>query len=125
MLFCAKVRAFTAQRLKKVVLRSGGSLRIDTVIMNRIKIVDYLRGYSIFTIAIMHLIMGHLTGVSFKISMFGGAGVHVFILCSGFGLYLSYLGSPMNYGEFLKRRFGKVWIPYAIAVMLWGGGIYS
>ena len=23
--------------------------------------------------------------------------------------------------DFLKRRFAKVWVPYAIAVLLWGG----
>lgn len=87
--------------------------------MKKYEIVDFLRGYSIFTIALMHLLMGHLTGVYFKAALFGGAGVHVFILCSGFGLYLSYLKKPLGYDDFLKRRFGKVWIPYAIAVMLW------
>lgn len=83
-------------------------------------IVDYLRGYSIFTIALMHLVMGYATGVLSKAVAFGGAGVHVFILCSGFGLYLSYLKRPTSYSDFLKKRFGKVWVPYAIAVLLWG-----
>jgi peptidoglycan/LPS O-acetylase OafA/YrhL len=27
---------------------------------------------------------------------------------------------PLPYKDFLKRRFGKVWVPYAIAVLLWG-----
>lgn len=88
--------------------------------MKKYAIVDFLRGYSIFTIALMHLVMGNVTGVLSKAVAFGGAGVHVFILCSGFGLYLSYLKKPLGYGEFLKRRFGKVWVPYAIAVLLWG-----
>lgn len=88
--------------------------------MRKYAIVDFLRGYSIFTIALMHLVMGSVTGVLSKAASFGGAGVHVFILCSGFGLYLSYLRKPLGYGDFLKRRFGKVWVPYAIAVMLWG-----
>lgn len=88
--------------------------------MKKYAIVDFLRGYSIFTIALMHLVMGSVTGVLSKAVVFGGAGVHVFILCSGFGLYLSYLKKPLGYGEFLKRRFGKVWVPYAIAVLLWG-----
>lgn len=68
----------------------------------------------------MHLIAGSVTGVLAKAAAFGGAGVHVFILCSGFGLYLSYLKRPTSYSDFLKRRFGKVWVPYAIAVLLWG-----
>ena len=88
--------------------------------MEKYAIINFLRGYSIFTIALMHLVMGSLSGVMSKAAAFGGAGVHVFILCSGFGLYLSYLRKPLGYGDFLKRRFGKVWIPYAIAVLLWG-----
>lgn len=88
--------------------------------MKKYAIIDFLRGYSIFTIALMHLVMGSLTGILSKTAAFGGAGVHVFILCSGFGLYLSYLKKPVGYYDFLKRRFGKVWIPYAIAVLLWG-----
>ena len=88
--------------------------------MKRYNILDFLRGYSIFTIALVHLVMGNVTGVFFKATLFGGAGVHVFILCSGFGLYLSYLRKPLSYGYFLRRRFGKIWVPYAIAVLLWG-----
>ena len=88
--------------------------------MKKYTIVDFLRGYSIFTIALMHLVMGSLSGVLSKAAAFGGAGVHVFILCSGFGLYLSYLKKPLGYGDFLKRRFGKAWVPYAIVVLLWG-----
>ena len=88
--------------------------------MKQYAVIDFLRGYSIFTIALMHLLMGNVTGILLKATAFGGAGVHVFILCSGFGLYLSYLKRPTSYRDFLKRRFGKVWVPYAIAVLLWG-----
>lgn len=88
--------------------------------MKHFGIIDFLRGYSIFTIVLMHLLLGNVTGAFSKTLLFGGAGVHVFILCSGFGLYLSYLKKPLRYSDFLKRRFGKVWTPYAIAVLLWG-----
>ena len=88
--------------------------------MKKYLIVDYYRGWSVFTIALMHLLTGSVAGVLSKAAAFGGAGVHVFILCSGFGLYLSYLRKPLGYSNFLKRRFTKVWIPYAIAVLLWG-----
>ena len=88
--------------------------------MKKYAIIDFLRGYSILTIALMHLLMGNVTGILSKATAFGGAGVHVFILCSGFGLYLSYLKKPLRYTDFLNRRFIKVWVPYAIAVLLWG-----
>ena len=83
--------------------------------------MDFLRGFAIFTIALMHLVQGSLTGSLNKAASLGGAGVHVFILVSGFGLYLSYRKNPLGYGEFLRKRFGKVYWPYVAAVLLWGG----
>lgn len=82
-------------------------------------VIDFLRGFSIFTIVVMHLLQGYqLPNALYKITSFGGAGVHVFILCSGFGLYLSYLYKPLKYVEFLKRRFTKVYLPYIIIILL-------
>jgi peptidoglycan/LPS O-acetylase OafA/YrhL len=89
-------------------------------ILNRIQIIDFLRGISIFTIVLMHFCQGYASGVLSKALAFGGAGVHVFILCSGLGLYLSYLRKPIGYKDFLRKRFAKVYVPYAIAVLLWG-----
>lgn len=92
----------------------------DINVMNKkLEVVDFLRGIAIFTIAMMHLVQGSLEGVLNKAASFGGAGVHVFILCSGFGLYLSHLRKPLGYGEFLKKRFAKVYWPYAVAVVAW------
>lgn len=86
-------------------------------------VIDYLRGYSITTIVIMHLLHCYeLPDFMMKVIAFGGAGVHVFILCSGFGLYLSYLNRPLSYKEFLRRRFGRVYWPMAvvcICMALW------
>lgn len=85
----------------------------------RLDIVDFLRGYSIFTIVLMHLIQSYpISNMLMKASSFGGAGVHVFMLCSGFGLYLSYLNKPLTYPQFLKRRFLKVYLPYVIVITI-------
>ena len=84
----------------------------------RLKLIDFLKGFSIFTIVVMHLLQGYTGGMLNKALSFGGAGVHVFILCSGFGLYLSYLRKPLSYGIFLKRRFSKIYIPYILVVIL-------
>lgn len=87
--------------------------------MKRLLVVDFLRGFSIFTIVLMHLVQSYpLPGFLMKATSFGGAGVHVFILCSGFGLYLSSLYKPLGYGKFLKRRFSKVYIPYVLVVLI-------
>ena len=88
--------------------------------MKKLEIVDFLRGFSIFTIVLMHLCQDYASGVLSKMLAFGGAGVHVFILCSGLGLYLSYLHKPLGYKDFLRKRFGKLYFPYSIAVVAWG-----
>lgn len=80
--------------------------------------INFLRGFAIFSIVLMHCIQRYFEGVLHKAASLGGAGVHVFILCSGFGLYLSYLNNPLSYGNFLKKRFGRVYVPYAIVIVL-------
>ena len=91
--------------------------------MRKLEVVNFLRGFAIFTIVLMHCVQGHLEGVMHKAASLGGAGVHVFILCSGFGLYLSYMNKPLGYTDFLRKRFGKVYFPYIIVIVLyavWG-----
>ena len=47
--------------------------------MKKLDVVNFLRGYSIFTIVIMHLVgMLGISGIWEKAAAFGGAGVHVF-----------------------------------------------
>lgn len=91
--------------------------------MKKLEVINYLRGYAIFTIVLMHCVQGYLDGVMHKAASLGGAGVHVFILCSGFGLYLSFMNKPLGYWDFLKKRFGKVYFPYVIVIgfyAIWG-----
>lgn len=86
---------------------------------SKLQVIDFLRGFSIFTIVLMHLVQSYpLPGWLFKITSFGGAGVHVFILCSGFGLYLSDLKNTLSYPSFLKKRFGRIYWPMAIICLL-------
>ena len=85
----------------------------------RLKVIDFLKGYSIFTIVIFHLCqLFPLSGIATKAINFGGSGVHVFVLCSGFGLCLSQLGKPLGYFDFLKKRFLKIYLPYIIIVLI-------
>lgn len=86
--------------------------------MHRLEEIDFLRGYSIFTIILMHLVRPSSAGLIKTALSFGGAGVHVFILVSGFGLYLSYLINPLSYQDFLKKRFMRVYLPYLFIVLL-------
>lgn len=87
--------------------------------MKKLEVINYLKGFSILTIVLMHLIQSYsIPQIIRTASSFGGAGVHVFILCSGFGLYLSHLNKPLSYSKFLKRRFIKVYIPYILIILL-------
>jgi peptidoglycan/LPS O-acetylase OafA/YrhL len=87
--------------------------------MRRLGIVEFLKGYSIFTIIIFHYLQTlHLPGPWNQFIFFGGTGVHLFILLSGFGLYLSYLRKPLPYSLYLKKRLSKIYIPYIIVVLL-------
>lgn len=87
--------------------------------LQRLEVIDFLRGFSIFTIVLMHLLQSYpISPFLMVASSFGGAGVHVFILCSGFGLYLSYLNKTLTYTQFLKRRFLKVYLPYIIIILV-------
>lgn len=53
-----------------------------------------------------------------KFILFGGTGIHLFILLSGFGLYLSANKKPLSYLSFLKKRLSKVYIPYIAIVLI-------
>lgn len=98
---------------KRQILIGGGYKHYE--------VIDFLKGFSIATIALMHLIQGfipQIPDVIKKMSALGGTGVHVFVFCSGFGLYLSYLKSPKSYTQFLSSRFKKLYIPYIVVVLI-------
>lgn len=87
--------------------------------MKKLDVINFLRGFSIFTIVLMHLVQSYdIPSWLMKATSFGGAGVHVFILCSGFGLYLSYLHKPLGYKDFIKKRFGRIYFPMAVVCLL-------
>lgn len=88
--------------------------------MKKLEVISYLKGVSIFTIVIMHLIQIYLSSSNIvnKIVSVGGSGVHIFIICSGFGLYYSHINKPLKYTEFFKKRLLKVYIPYILVIFL-------
>ena len=86
---------------------------------NKIEAIDFIKGYSILTIVLFHYFQGiQLSSLFSKAINFGGTGIHTFLFCSGFGLYLSHLQNPIRYPDFLKKRFTRIYIPYIIIVTL-------
>lgn len=66
----------------------------------------------------LQLYISNLPNFVFTLASFGGTGVHIFLFCSGFGLYLSYLRRPISFSDFLRRRFIKVYVPYIFVVLI-------
>jgi peptidoglycan/LPS O-acetylase OafA/YrhL len=87
--------------------------------VKKIELLDFLKGFSIFTIVWMHYLMNvSLTPVFKKLIAFGGTGIHVFIFVSGFGLYLANSKKALPYWQFVKKRFLKIYIPVTLTVLL-------
>ena len=90
------------------------------MMQKRSELVDFMKGIAIMGVVLFHLISGYLDvhGLIKTASNFGGAGVHVFLICSGFGLSLSFLNKSMTWLEFMKKRFIKIYIPYILIVLI-------
>ena len=87
--------------------------------MKRIEIIEFLKGYSIFTIIIFHFLQTfHFQNIAGKLISFGGTGVHLFVLLSGFGLYYSHIHKPLSFGSFIQKRITKIYFPYIVIVLL-------
>ena len=83
--------------------------------------IEFLKGISILTIVLFHLDYDYVHGApavwSKLIEQFFYA-TRIFIFCSGFGLYYSYLRHPMPYPTFLKKRLTRVYVPYILIVFV-------
>ncbi|MFT5702555.1 MAG: peptidoglycan/LPS O-acetylase OafA/YrhL [Desulforhopalus sp.] len=83
---------------------------------SRIDYIDFAKGFAILAIVLSHYLQPFSSGIMEKAIMFGGAGVHLFFLLSGFGLGLS--SQHLNYSAFYKKRLVKIYIPYVIVILL-------
>lgn len=81
--------------------------------------INYLKGFSIASIVVYHIFQ-HLALPAPWNSLirFGGTGVHLFILISGFGLFSSELRNPQKFSVFLKKRGLNIYLPYMVIVIL-------
>lgn len=83
----------------------------------KIPFIDFAKGYAIFTIVLYHALQkAMLPDWAMRAAAFGGTGVHLFFLLSGFGLALSRTSSSAP--AFYRRRLLKVWLPYVLALTL-------
>ncbi len=87
----------------------------------KIEFLDFAKGYAILTIVFYHALQRiGLSPLWQKAIVFGGSGVHLFFLLSGFGLALSASRSekmPAAFG-FYRRRAVKIWLPYVLILSI-------
>ena len=86
----------------------------------QLELVNFIKGTAITAIVLFHLIYDYMDvpGIIATASKLAGSGIHGFFICSGFGLTLSQLRKPASPLQFLKRRFGKIYFPYILVVLL-------
>lgn len=81
---------------------------------NRLPWFDFARGFAMLTIVVFHALQPVVTQAWSPLISAGGAGVHVFVFCSGFGLARS--SSRLSWQAFFRRRFVRILIPYYVFV---------
>ncbi len=83
----------------------------------KIEYLDFAKGYAIFTIVLYHALQRvALPPLLSAGIVFGGSGVHLFFLLSGFGLAWS--RAVVTPVQFYRRRLTKVWLPYVLALTI-------
>ena len=88
-----------------------------STVPGKIEYVDFAKGYAIFTIVLYHAFQKvALPPLLQQGIIFGGTGVHLFFLLSGFGLAWS--RAVLTPLEFYRHRLAKVWLPYVLALTM-------
>lgn len=82
----------------------------------RLEYIDFAKGFAILSIVIMHYCQPYVSGLLSKAIMFGGSGVHLFFILSGFGLGLS--SHSAGIFDFYKRRVSKILAPYFLVIII-------
>lgn len=74
---------------------------------------NVVRGVAVVLIVISHI--GDKSGLRYFTPL-GGIGVSIFLICSGYGLYKSYIKNGLD--RFFEKRIFKILIPYWIVAMV-------
>ena len=82
----------------------------------RIDFIDFARGFSILGVVFYHCSLGLVGEPWSKVMSYGGFGVHMFVILSGFGLSISSRFTSVK--NFYKRRFLKILLPYYLFICL-------
>ena len=119
-----------------------GELNFSTtqVSSERFSSLDGVRGLAALSVVVTHLISVFLSTSYLRYAWFdhaihiasytplaavwaGSQAVMVFFILSGFALHRMLLSGTMNYGSYLVRRIVRLWVPYAVVLILTIAGI--
>jgi surface polysaccharide O-acyltransferase-like enzyme len=99
----------------------------------RIRSIDCIRGIAILAVLLIHTTTRTLEASSFNITGFSFTlflnqisrfAVPLFFVISGFVLEI-FNNNDMNYWTFVKRRFSKIFIPYAFWSLIYYFFVYN
>lgn len=79
----------------------------------RIEFIDFAKGFVIISIIFYHYLLGLVDKPWSQFISYGGFGVHMFVILSGFGLSLS---PNQSVQYFYRKRFLKILLPYYIFI---------
>lgn len=80
-----------------------------------LEFVDFSKGLGMLSIVLFHYFTEYDVGWVSKLFVYGGSGIHIFFMASGFGLGLM---TKLNLRKFYLRRVVKFLIPYYIALAI-------
>lgn len=99
----------------------------NTILFDR-NVTDMLKFLSCLMVAMSHysgyaLAKGVSSSIIYQaIAATGGyLGVAVFFFLSGYGLMMSDQKHHLGFGDFIKRRLSKTWIPAVLVSVIWFG----
>ena len=87
----------------------------------KLSYIQFLRGLSILSIVLFHIIWAAMQGVPEVVRRLLWPfcyATRIFFFCSGFGLYYSQLRRPKTYSVFLRKRFLNIYLPYIGAILI-------
>jgi len=84
------------------------------VMEQRIREIDYTRAICAMAVIVIHVSAGYVeySDAAYYLNQTSRFAVPMFIILSGFSILLSDKNKSLSAGSFIKKRFGKILIPY-------------
>ncbi len=85
-----------------------------------VETTNELKGFAMIAIILSHIgyFLSRQNNFLFPLSIYAGVGVDIFLFLSGFGLASSAFKKQLSLKEFYKKRFGKLFVPLWIVLIL-------